>query len=80
MDATALVSAAAALETHTEVLVARAHHLARQCAAMRWNSPAADRCRTALGALCNDLIASGTAAMSLADRMRASAARVARAR
>jgi hypothetical protein len=80
MDATALTTAAAVLETHGEVLAARAHQLARQSAAMRWHSPAASRCRGVVDALCRQLLASGTDATALADRMRTCAARVTRAR
>lgn len=79
MDATALTSAAAVLESHGEVLVARAHQVARQRDAMRWDSPAARRCRCVLDALCGHLLAAGSAANALADRMRTCAVRVERA-
>lgn len=78
MDATALTSSAAVLDAHSDVLSARAHLLARQCAAMRWDSPAARRCRSVLDALCSHLLASAAAATALADRMRNCAVRVAR--
>src|SRR5689334_5289399 len=75
MDATTLTNAAAVLEGHGEVLIARAHQLARHGAAMRWHSPAARRCRSVLETLCCDLLASGSAATELADRMRRCAVR-----
>lgn len=80
MDTTALTSAAAALDTHSEVLIARAHLVARQRAAMRWNSPAAARCRGVLDALCRQLLSSAEAMTALADRIRGCAARIGRAR
>jgi hypothetical protein len=78
MDTTALVTAAAALDTHGEVLVARAHQLARQGAAMRWHSPAARCCRTVVESVCRQLLVSGTAVGALADRLRGCAARAPR--
>ena len=80
MDATALTSAAATVEGHAEVLIARARLVAHQCDAMRWNSLAARRCRSVIDALCSQLLASGSAAAALADRMRACAVRVGNAR
>lgn len=80
MDATALTNAAAVLDGHAEVLTARAHLVARHSAAMHWNSPAAHRCRGVIESLCGQLLADGSAAAALADRMRACAVRLDAAR
>ena len=80
MDTTALTSAAAVLETHGEVLIARAQLIARQRDSMRWDSPGARRCRSVLDALCSQLLAVATATTALADRLRSCAARGATAR
>ena len=80
MDTTTLISAATTLDAHGEALVSRAHALARQSDAMRWDSPAARRCRTVLDALCAHLLATGNSSAALADSIRSCAARVARPR
>jgi hypothetical protein len=80
MDTTALRTAASAFETHSEVLRSRAHLLARQRDAMRWRSPAAGRCRVALDGLSRQLLASGTAVLTIADDLSSCATRVAQVR